>query len=97
MTDEEMLVEIKKMFAAERKNNNAKFESIDQKFESADKRFESMDKRFDSMDHKIDQLQVDVKNIKEDAAITRTATNTLLDWAEKAQVDVKIPLYHKAD
>jgi hypothetical protein len=38
------------------------------------------------MDQKIDQLQCDVKNIKEDAAITRTATNILLAWTEKAQV-----------
>lgn len=83
MTNEEMLAAIQKMFAAEQKSNDEKFELID--------------KRLESMDQKIDQLQCDVKNIKEDAAITRTATNTLLDWAEKAQVEVKIPLYRKAE
>lgn len=97
MTNEEMLASIQKMFAAERRNNDSKFASIGQKFDSIDRRLDAVDKRFDSMDQKIDCLQHDVKEIKEDAAITRTATNTLLDWAEKAQVEVKIPLYRKAE
>lgn len=42
-------------------------------------------------------LKSDVEIIKEDVQITRNATNTLLDWAEQAQVEVKIPLYRKAE
>lgn len=42
-------------------------------------------------------LKEDVETIKEDAHITREATNTLLEWAEQAQVEVKIPLYKKAE
>ena len=41
-------------------------------------------------------LKEDVEIIKEDARITRSATNTLLNWAEDAQIEVKIPLYRKA-
>ena len=42
-------------------------------------------------------LKEDVETIKEDVHITRSATNTLLDWAERAQVEVRIPLYNKAE
>lgn len=42
-------------------------------------------------------LKEDVEIIKEDVQVTRNATNTLLDWAEQAQLEVKIPLYKKAE
>lgn len=42
-------------------------------------------------------LKEDVEIIKEDVRITRSATNTLLEWAEEAQIEVKIPLYKKAN
>lgn len=42
-------------------------------------------------------IKADVEIIKEDSEITRCATNTLLDWAEQAQLEVKIPLYKKAE
>ena len=45
----------------------------------------------------IASIKEDVEIIKEDVQITRVATNTLLDWAEQAQVEVKIPLYKKAE
>ena len=37
-------------------------------------------------------VKEDVAVIREDAEVTRCATNTLLDWAEKAQLEVEIPL-----
>lgn len=43
----------------------------------------------------VNTLQEDVEIIKEDVQVTRNATNTLLDWAEQAQLEVKIPLYKK--
>ena len=42
-------------------------------------------------------IKADVEIIKEDEEITRCATNTLLDWADQAQIEVKIPLYKKAE
>ena len=42
-------------------------------------------------------LKEDVEIIKEDSKVTRSAVNTLLDWAEQAQLEVKIPLYKKAE
>lgn len=41
------------------------------------------------------ELKGDVAGLKEDSTITRNAVNTLLDWAEKAQVQVRIPLFQK--
>jgi hypothetical protein len=43
----------------------------------------------------ISAMKADIAEIKEDAAVTRGATNALLDWAEKAQVQVQIPLFQK--
>ena len=45
----------------------------------------------------IDFIKEDIEFIKEDAAITRNGVNVLLDWAEQAQIEVKIPLYKKAE
>lgn len=46
-----------------------------------------------SMQADIAELKDDVADIKEHAAETREATNTLLEWAEEAQIQVKIPLF----
>ena len=49
---------------------------------------EPIKKEIATMDGKIDRL-------REDSEITRSGVNTLLDWAEKVQVQVSIPLYRK--
>ena len=46
---------------------------------------------------RLDTIEADIAELKEDAAVTRSGVNTLLDWAEKAQVQVKIPLFQKAE
>jgi archaellum component FlaC len=51
--------------------------------------------KLDRLDQKVDKLQSDVSEIREDVAVNRGATNTLLEWAEKAQVQVQIPLFKK--
>lgn len=53
--------------------------------------------RLDKVDSRLDKMEADIETIKEDAAVTRTATNTLLDWAEKAEVQIKVPLYEKSE
>lgn len=39
-------------------------------------------------------MKEDIAEIKEDGKITREATSFLVQWAEQAQVEVRIPLYH---
>lgn len=51
----------------------------------------------EQMQADISELKKDVSELKEDSTITRTSVNTLLEWAEKAQVQVQIPLFRKQD
>lgn len=43
----------------------------------------------------VSALAEDIAIIKEDVAINREACNTLLEWAEQAQIEIKIPIYKK--
>ena len=54
-----------------------------------EKALEPVNKRLDSIDERL-------SNLEEDSAITRNAVNNLLEWAEDASVQVKIPLFKKA-
>ncbi len=49
------------------------------------------------LDAKLEPIKEDIETIKEDATITRNGVIMLLDWAEQAQIEVKIPLYKKAE
>lgn len=49
------------------------------------------------IDAKLNPIKEDLEILKEESAITRAGVNTLLDWAEQAQIEVKIPLYRKAE
>jgi hypothetical protein len=75
-------------------NNEEKILAL---LEQMNGRLDTMDARLDKMECGLASLREDVEIIKEDVQITRNAANTLLDWAEQAQVEVKIPLYKKAE
>ena len=53
--------------------------------------------RLDKVDCRLDAIEGRLDVIEEDTQVTREAVNTLLEWAEKAQVEVKIPLLKKAE
>ncbi len=55
-----------------------------------------VNEKLEKMQEDIDVLKDDVSVLKEDSAITRNAVNNLLEWAEDASVQVKIPLFKKA-
>lgn len=63
--------------------------------EATNKRLDSVDARFDQVDARLDKMQEDLEILKEDTKVTRASVNTLLDWAEDAQIEVKIPLYKR--
>lgn len=78
-------------------------EQMDKRFEQVDKRFEGIDKRLDSMSSQIvslnermERVENAIEEIKEDAAITRNGVNLLLDWAERVEDQIHIPLIKKA-
>lgn len=58
---------------------------------------EQTNARLDKVDARLDALEGRLDVIEEDTQVTREAVNTLLEWAEKAQVEVKIPLLKKAE
>ena len=64
--------------------------------EQTNARLDKVDARLDKVDARLDAMETDIAELKEDAAVTRSGVNTLLNWAEKAQVQVKIPLFQKA-
>ena len=70
---------------------------MDMKLKPINERLDSVDERLDSVDARLDSIDERLSNLEEDSKVTRTAVNTLLDWAEQAQLEVKIPLYKKAE
>ena len=70
---------------------------MDMKLEPINARLDKVDARLDVMETDIIKIKDDISELKEDPQVTREAVNTLLDWAEKAQVQVKIPLFQKAE
>ena len=70
-------------------------EKILELLEQMNGRLDKMDGRLDKLEKDVVALKENVEVIKEDTEITRYATNTLLDWAEQRQIEVKIPLYKR--
>lgn len=74
-----------------------RLDAMDQRFDGIDKRLDGMDQHFDGIDQRLDNIEDTLEELKEESAITRSATNTLLEWAEQAQVNVQVPLFRKAE
>ena len=56
-----------------------------------------MDAKLQPINDRLDKMENDIAEIKENTAITRSAVNTLLEWAEEAQIQVQVPLFKKAE
>ena len=57
----------------------------------------SMQSQLKAISEDIVTIKGDISELKEDTQVTREAVNTLLEWADKAQIEVKIPLLKKAE
>lgn len=57
-------------------------------------RLENLEQGQAAMQEDITEIKMDVAEIKEDAAITRSATNSLVEWADNVAVitQVKFPV-----
>ncbi|WP_066454600.1 hypothetical protein [Anaerotruncus rubiinfantis] len=55
-----------------------------------------MDAKLKPISERLNSIDERLSNLEEDSKVTRASVNTLLDWAEDAQIEVKIPLYKKA-
>ena len=76
--------------------------AILEKLDGLEKGQKSTNGRLDGLETKIDGLEkgqaetnIRLSSLEEDSKITRNGVNLLLDWAEKAQVQVQIPLFKK--
>ena len=72
-------------------------EQTNVRLDKVDARLDKVDARLDKVDCRLDAIEGRLDVIEEDTQVTREAVNTLLEWAEKAQVEVKIPLLKKAE
>ena len=64
-----------------------------EKLESIDNRMGGMENRMGGMEKRMSALENRVEAMAEDVAITRSATNTLLKWAERTDSIVNVGLY----
>lgn len=76
---------------------NGRLDRMETRLDRMEGRLDRMETRLDCMETRLDQMQEDIESLKEDSAINRNGVNTLLEWAEKAQVQVQIPLFKKAE
>ena len=65
--------------------------------EPVNERLTQMDDHLTQVDGRLTQMDERLERLEEDSKITRNAVNTLLVWAEEAQVQVQIPLFKKAE
>ncbi|HIY08196.1 MAG TPA: hypothetical protein H9680_02535 [Firmicutes bacterium] len=76
---------------------------MDDKLKPVYDRLDKVDARLDKVDARLNKVEEQMREtnerlsvLEEDSKITRNGVNNLLDWAEDAQNEVKIPLYKKA-
>ena len=53
---------------------------------------EALNKWFDTIDTRLEKIEADVAQLKEDAEITRSGVNSLLEWAEDVSNAIRFPL-----
>lgn len=60
-----------------------------------DEKLQPINTRLDKVDQRLDKIEQDIEIIKEDVQITRAATDRLIDWAERSEKVIKVPLFRK--
>ena len=70
-----------------------KLESIDNRVGGLEAGQKSLESRMGGMEKRMSALENSVEAMAEDVAITRSATNTLLKWAERTDSIVNVGLY----
>lgn len=70
-----------------------KLESIDNRVGGLEAGQKSLESRMGGIEKRMSALENRVEAMAEDVAITRSATNTLLKWAERTDSIVNVGLY----
>ncbi|MCL2350037.1 MAG: hypothetical protein FWC67_01025 [Defluviitaleaceae bacterium] len=66
--------------------------NIEVRVEKTESRIDNIERRMDKIEADIAIIKEDVEIIKEDASETRSGANLVIDWAERMEQFVKIPL-----
>ena len=69
---------------------------MDDKLKPVYDRLDKVDARLNKVEEQMRETNERLSVLEEGSKITRNGVNNLLDWAEDAQNEVKIPLYKKA-
>ena len=72
-----------------------KLGSLEEGQKTTDAQLDKIGNRLSKIGNRLSKIENRLSKIEEDSEITRGGVNTLLDWAEKVQVQVSIPLYRK--
>lgn len=94
MNNEEKILQALELLNERQLNTETVLEELRKGQEKTNSRLNSMDARLDGIDNRLDAMQEDMEQIKEDTAITRSATNSLIEWADNVSVitQVKFPV-----
>lgn len=71
---------------------NERFDKMDSRFDKMESRLDSMDSRFDSIESRLDSVESRLDTLEENVAEIRSATNHLLEWADKVSIITKVAL-----
>ena len=77
------------------KSTNGRLDGLETKIDGLETKIDGLEKGQKATNDRLDKIEGRLSNLEEDSKITRNGVNVLLDWAEKAQVQVQIPLFKK--
>lgn len=89
MTNEDKILSMLEGLTEQMTGMNARMDRMEARMDKVEVRLDAMQQDIDQIKDKLDEMQEDIQ-------INRSACETLLAWAEQAEVEVKIPLYRKA-
>jgi len=77
------------------KATNGRLDGLETKIDGLETKIDGLETKIDGLEKGQAETNIRLSSLEEDSKITRNGVNLLLDWAEKAQVQVQIPLFKK--
>ena len=77
------------------KSTNGRLDGLETKNDGLETKIDGLETKIDGLEKGQAETNIRLSSLEEDSKITRNGVNLLLDWAEKAQVQVQIPLFKK--
>ncbi len=74
---------------------NKRLDGLESGQQAANKRLDGLDRKVSVLQNDVSIMESDIAQLKEDSKVNRSAANILLDWADRAEVEINVPLLHK--